>query len=330
MRSIQLIIPDLLPPQDWAQELFAGLHLPGLEALLARGERMPELAHTLEDALCRAFGLEGSPVAPIGAQAEGLSGGRYWLRADPVHLLLQSDKVVALPVNLAADEAATLVSSLNQHFDADGLEFFAPHPQRWYLRLEQSPDLRTMPLSQVLGRDIRSFMPQGEQALRWHRLFNEAQMLLHLHPLNQVREERGERSVNGIWLWGGGGADTRVQPAFAVVNSDQELAGQFAQLAGAECSGWGKSWQSQSDSQLLVYGGLGEMLRAGDWQAWRTWVQGFEAGYAQPLLAALQRGGVQRLELHLPKAGSGGVVCALTPAAAWKVWRRAGLRQWID
>jgi hypothetical protein len=36
------------------------------------------------------------------------------------------------------------------------------------------------------------------------RWLNEIQMLLHEHPVNVAREERGEPPLNGIWLWGGG------------------------------------------------------------------------------------------------------------------------------
>jgi hypothetical protein len=75
---------------------------------------------------------------------------------------------------------------------------------------------------------------------------------------------------------------------------------------------------------LLAYGGLSERLRTGDGLAWRDWVQGFEVGYAQPLLAALRRGRLSRLELRLPQSGGNGADCSLTPAAAWKVWRRGG------
>jgi hypothetical protein len=38
----------------------------------------------------------------------------------------------------------------------------------------------------------------------WRTRMNEIQMLLHDHPVNQAREARGERAINGLWCWGGG------------------------------------------------------------------------------------------------------------------------------
>lgn len=332
MKTIQLIVPDLLPPPEWAGELLSGLSLSALESLLARANRADSAADTLEGALCRAFGVAaaggGNPVAAITAQADGLPHGGYWLRADPVHFLLQRDKIVALPTSgVTTDEVAALIASLNQYFSADGLTFHAPHPQRWYLRLETAPGIVTTPLSQVFGRDIRHLLPQGAEALRWHRLTNEIQMLLHQHPVNEALEVRGLRPVNGVWLWGGGAADVALSHPFQSVCTDDALAGQFARLAGLADYTWPQRWQPAEGSQLLVYGGLGEALRAGDWQAWRAQVQAFEHGYARPLLAALRRRELAWLEIQVLRSGGDARRYTLTPASVWKVWRRGGLAQ---
>ncbi len=332
MKNVQLIVPDLLPPPDWVGELLFGLAVPALDALLARGERTAAESATMESALCRAFGVlaeeGGDPVAAITAQADGLSQGGYWLRADPVHFLLQRDKIVALPTGgVTSDEVAALIASLNQHFREDGLTFHAPHPQRWYLRLEAAPSITTTPLSQVLGRDIRHLLPQGEAALRWHRLTNEIQMLLHQHPINEALEARGLRAVNGVWLWGGGAAGVALSKSLQSVATDEALAGQFAQLAGQSEHAWPDRWQSAEGAQLLVYGGLGEALRAGDWQAWRERIQAFEYSYAKPLLAALRRGELARLEIQVLSSGGDARMYTLTRASAWKLWRRGGMVQ---
>lgn len=329
MKNVQLIVADLLPPSEWAGELLSGLSLPALDVLLARGDRSEASADTLEAALCRAFGVVGGePVAAITAQADGLSQGGYWLRADPVHFLLQRDKIVALPIGgLTGAEAAELVASLNQHFREDALTFHAPHPLRWYLQLEAPPGIATTPLSQVFGRDIRHLLPHGEAALRWHRLTNEIQMLLHQHPVNEALEARGLRAVNGVWLWGGGAAGVVLPGSFQSVSADDALAGQFALLAGLTDHAWPDRWQSAEGAQLLVYGGLGEALRAGDWQAWRARIQAFEHGYANPLLAALRRGELKRLEIQILRSGGVASSHTLTPASVWKLWRRGGLAQ---
>jgi len=78
------------------------------------------------------------------------------------------------------------------------------HPDRWYLRLDSLPDISTLPLSQVAGRNVHGLLPGGKDAARWHQLFNEIQMLLFAHPLNEARETRGALPINSLWFWGGG------------------------------------------------------------------------------------------------------------------------------
>ena len=49
-------------------------------------------------------------------------------------------------------------------------------------------------------------MPTGEDAPAWRARLNEAQMLLHAHPVNAEREAAGLPAVASIWWWGGGAA----------------------------------------------------------------------------------------------------------------------------
>ena len=206
MKSVHLIIPDLFLPKSFAAEVGAGLSLPALEKLLRRGQSERPEAVSLEQLLCGSFGVpfqDEAPIAPISAAFDGLAAG-CWMRADPVNLNLQRDQLMMSAVQTGSGEAAALSASLNQHFAGQGLEFFAPHPQRWYVRLSELPRIRTTPLSQALGGDVRGVLPGGAEAARWHQLFNEIQMLLHAHPLNEAREARGEPTINSVWFWGGG------------------------------------------------------------------------------------------------------------------------------
>ena len=186
MKSIHLVITDLFLPNDLAAEICSGLHLPALEKMLARGASMGSDPSTssgrtgegasLEDLLCKIFGVPcqpDAPIAPVSALFDGLGEG-CWLRADPVHLRLQRDQLVLLPnVEVSAGEATQLCFALNEHFAGQGMEFFAPHPQRWYVRLDRLPDIKTVPLSQAAGRNVNGLLPKGAGAMRWHQLFNE-------------------------------------------------------------------------------------------------------------------------------------------------------------
>jgi hypothetical protein len=320
MKQLQLLIPDLFPPQDIAAEACAGLHLPALEKLLARGNASTLPPETLEARLCAAFGVQA--VAPVRAAADGLEvGAAYWLCADPVSLQLRSAQVLLLPdVMPSSEEAAALCASLNEHFAGMGLHFSAPHPQRWYVQVDAEPQMTTTPLRQVAWQDAKIHSPQGADAMRWQRIATEAQMLLHAHPLNQARAERGELPINSLWFWGGG-REAPLVPAIDAVGGDFGLVDAFAGAAGMQPV---ETLQAMLDGQyeyaLWVCIAPGEALQRGDLYAWRETVLGFEREYAQPLLRALQTGRLQRLTLEVLRE-QGSQRFSLTRGEVWKLWR---------
>ncbi|MDP4028865.1 MAG: hypothetical protein Q8P42_07870 [Gallionella sp.] len=332
MKKVHLVVCDLFLPGDIVGGVCAGLRLPALEKMLARGALAGSVqtgeSASLEGLLCAMFGIScqpQAPIAPISAAFDGLGAGR-WLRADPVHLRLQRDQLVLLPdVEVSADEAGQLSAALNEHFAGQGMEFFAPHPQRWYIRLDRLPGIETVPLSQAAGRNVRDLLPKGKEAAHWQRIFNEIQMLLFAHPVNEARAARGELPANSLWLWGGG-CDAGMQPqrAFDHVGSDEVLAGMFAAAAGISFSSWPEQWRNEENCarQLLVWTGLRSALRRGDLDAWRAALQDFETGYAQPLWSALRAGKIAQLQVDI-LCGDHVRRLLLTRADGWAFWRRA-------
>ena len=325
MKSVHLVIPDLFLPKDIAAEVCADLRLPALEKLLARGRSENLQAAPLENHLCELFGMTcaaDAPVAAVSAAFDGLAEG-FWLRADPVHLRLQRDQMLLAGVLPGVDEAAQFCASLNDYFSGQGMEFFAPHPQRWYVRLEALPRIRTTPLSGVLGENVRGELPTGEDAARWHQLFNEIQMVLFAHPLNEAREARGELPVNSVWLWGGGNSVPLLNDNYDYVSSDEILVEMFAAAAGIPFSAWPKHWNIRGEEKrLLVWTGLRSALQRGDLAAWRDALQDFETGYAQPLWQALLSGKLAQLRLDI--LGEHGIRrLSLKRGDTWAFWRRA-------
>jgi hypothetical protein len=328
MRSVHLVIPDLFLPKDFAAEASRGLHLFALEKLLGRGHAEMLGPVSLENLLCELFDIPfqgDAPIATISAAFDGLAAG-CWLRADPVHLNLQRDQLLLAGVQVGSEEAALLCASLNVHFSGQGMEFFAPHPQRWYVRLDALPLMRTTPLSQVIGGDVRRMLPAGDEAARWHQLFNEIQMLLHAHPLNETREARGEPIINSVWFWGGGcGEDLALrQKNVDCVSSDDVLVEMFAATADIPFSAWPVQWRDQEGNgkQLLIWTGLRSALQHGDLAAWRIALQDFETGYAQPIWQALRSGRIAQLQLDTPGA-NGMRRVRLMRGDAWALWRRS-------
>lgn len=325
---VHLLIPDLFLPYEAATEACAGLRLPALEKILSRAQSAPLSISSQEAWLCAAFGVENQAIAPITLQADGgHPGAAYWLRADPVHLILRGEQFILRPITiLDADEAAQLCASLNRHFASEGLYFEAPQPQHWYLRMEREPDLNTRPLAQVVGRDIRGHLPQGADSLHWHKLLNEIQMLLFEHPVNQVREARGDWLINSLWPWGGGYAPEKLLRPFAQIYSDNPLATTFAQVAGIHHStlpGDATQCLKSNDETLIVWDGLRHAWEYGNLVVWRNSVQQMERDYARPLLQALRRGRIVRITLDVVQAQSSRRF-VLTRGRAWQFWHLHG------
>lgn len=277
------------------------------------------------------YGVAAQP-APCAALADGLvPGAAYWMAATPVHLLLQRDSFALHGVadGQSAQQAQTIVDALNLHFAADGLRFFAPHPARWYVRLEAAPDMTTTSLPAALGRDIQPRMPQGTEALLWHKRLNEIQMLLHGLAVNQQLEAQGHAPVNSLWFWGGGVLPPTGQPAGIALWAQDAYARGLAQAHGdaasplpADAAVWCASRHTGAH-HLLVLDALEHAAAAAT-------LAMLDRDWCAPLLQALRRREIDHLDIHL--AGTHQVSShALTPMDLHKFWHRTrSLEAYLD
>ena len=60
------------------------------------------------------------------------------------------------------------------------------------------------PPNELIGEGIRKFMPDGDEFNDLIYIINQAQIILHNHPVNQKRKRENLDSANSIWLWGNG------------------------------------------------------------------------------------------------------------------------------
>jgi hypothetical protein len=322
MKHLHLIVPELWPPptRDVAREL------PALSALLDRGRPRPVARH-LSAALARSLGgAETIPIAPYTYALDGGEPGEHvWMRADPVCLVMHRDFLVVAPApgfRLDADESRALAAALSRHFEADGLAFLAPHPRRWYLRLERQPDMGTLPPEVAAGRRVDAFLPRGQEAGTWLARLNEIQMLLHAHPVNEARELRGEPPVNSLWFWGAGRFVRLATGAWGRVVARHETALALGRAAGSEISAAEglRDLPLQAGAVLAVLDTLQEAAVMQDAGLWRERARELEAGWFRPALRLLQTRRLGKLTLEVP--GEPGRCLELGPPDAWRLWRR--------
>ena len=195
------------------------------------------------------------PIAAIAADADGLQvGDAYWLRADPVHLMLQRDSFSLsepVPLQVTHAHAEKIITSLNQHFKADDMIFVLGKSGAWYLRLEQQPDIQTSLPAVALDRNIYQFMPTGVNASKWLSYINQVQMLLHEHTVNDARESMHAPAINSVWFSGGGLMPQQVaaENGACLILADSPWYQGLAKHSGASIAPLDLNWTSMLDQK---------------------------------------------------------------------------------
>ncbi len=285
------------------------MHLPALQALLARGRRDAREGAVREHWWLDVFGVERQhdlPAAPYRLLGDGgQPGDAAWLCADPVHMRADRDSVAladADGLGLTADEAGAIAASINAHFEGR-LAVTAPTPSRWYARSPAPSRIRTVPTSAARARSMGAHLPRGEDAMAWHALMNEAQMLLHDHPVNQAREARGQLPVNGLWVWGAGRlASLAPRPAQGVFSSDPLVLG-LARESGMSANplpARAADWLRGAPENGVVWFVLDTLATPADYAdaaRWQDSLRALEADWFAPMLAALRSGRLGMLTL---------------------------------
>lgn len=157
-------------------------------------------------------------------------------RIDPVHFKAESDHAVLLGSQLLEvelSEAQQLIEAFNHHFIEDGVSLHVGVADRWYLQTTKPLQLSFNSVDYSLGRDIKHFMPQGDDALWWRKILNEAQMLFFQHAVNQQREENRQLSINGLWLWDESFSIGDSSNVYNAIYTDDVFASALANKAGS-------------------------------------------------------------------------------------------------
>lgn len=230
MNTLHVLLPSL-------QELAGD---PEFVRWLARGDRLADVA-AARDAVVREqfqFDGKGIPAAALRHHCHaGATANGVWLCADPAYVRSEATaaRLMACPVHdLSAADADELALALRPLFDAVSRELAVDTPSTWCLRLAESASRAafTDPVK-ALGASLADCLPEGETGRAWRRLFNEAQILLHAHPVNARRIAAGKVPVNALWFWGEGALPGSVETGLQCVASADDVLRGLAKMGGA-------------------------------------------------------------------------------------------------
>jgi hypothetical protein len=323
---LDLLIPDLLIDSS-APEPVRGLRLPWVERWLARADIARVPLRGVPAWLGRAFGLpDPPPVAAVTLAADDAPRPGNWLRADPVHLRVGGDSLSlhdASGFEVTQSEASALVAALQAHFAGDGLEFIAPSPRRWYVRVPDDEVPRTTPLDEAVGRNVFGLLPRGTGSINWPGALTEAQMVLAAHPVNSARLDSGQPPINSVWFWGEGAAPASIESPYALAYSDDPFAHGLARLSGARAfpaaAGFDRVDAVRAEQWVLVVDGrLTEALGAGGEDAWVAAARDLDERWFAHVEAAVGRFEAVRLVLPGPRDT---LVATISPRARWRWFR---------
>ncbi|MGH8040433.1 MAG: phosphoglycerate mutase [Rudaea sp.] len=205
---------------------------------LTRGDHRPDAKPGRAVALRECFEFVGASP-PAAALTRSLdaddAAGAVWLRADPAYVMADAATARLMAcgnLGLSQDESAELARALRPLFGDAGFPLEPARSDRWYLRCPAGARLPTfVDPEQMLGGDLMQFLPRGDNERQWRHLLNEVQVILHNHPINVRRAQRGQVPANSLWFWGTGSLPDWVRSRFTQIASADAIVVALARLA---------------------------------------------------------------------------------------------------
>ena len=153
------------------------------------------------------------PIAPVlllGQSELTFSPKQIIACLQPVHLHATRDHLILLhqdQIHLSEEESAKLLQVALPLIEEDFQHTLLHQGKRdWFIPAGRFSSLATHTVEQAHGRNIDWWMPRDTQeigvAKLWRKLQNEVQMLWHINPVNEERDQRGLPAINSLWISG--------------------------------------------------------------------------------------------------------------------------------
>lgn len=234
------------------------------------------------------------------------------LCADPCYLHADRDRLLLFPIDdLTLNEASRLINTIQPILATFAAELVMIDANHWSILLEKIPDISLTAMPSLTAKSVMAALPTGAEKADWLRLWNEIQMLLFEHPVNQQRQLAGKLPVNSVWFWGLADWQPKTD-RWQRVYGDDRLLMLLAKACGSPIYPPISEWQKNTinNKQLML---LPALDLDGDWQ---HETQQIVTDYIRPLWKMLRSFQVNELRLILPEHGQ----YRWTRWDAWKPW----------
>ena len=146
-------------------------------------------------------------------------------------------------------------------------------------------------------------------------------MLFHSHPLNEVRENKGELTINSLWLWGEGGPLNSSVHDFSWIMSEEPVANGLVMSSNCNVIPMIKSVddiQGLESDGLIIIDVLFDAVNSGDVSSWSEGVMEICQQWLQPLDQLLKKRKIEQINLFI----SNGNQFVINANKLLKFWRR--------
>lgn len=199
--EIDLVIPGLFDlPLYELDELQLQQQTPALHKLLRFAQRQSTNCFDIDEILVDILGLNQKGLAY--AQACSPSDSAAGLLFKPVHLKADMNNALVFPVSESDENITHLINDLEYYFKVD-FDVQALPGNLFLMHLHSiQPMLEVPHYLSATGKKVTHYLEQARSNLGWFKLFNEIQMFLFQHPLNEYRQQQGLPLINSLWCWG--------------------------------------------------------------------------------------------------------------------------------
>lgn len=152
--------------------------------------------------------------APLEAVNQGIAIGNHQLVFRCNLVTLEDGTMRDFTADhITSDEAAELISSLNDVLGGQGARFYPGVGYRHLLLLDADEEtksayqnLKCTPPHDISDQEFEPHYPSGDLRENIVSIMEQSRDVLRDHPTNRKRVDSGKRPATSIWLWGQGGA----------------------------------------------------------------------------------------------------------------------------